>query len=371
MRYFFVFILSLALAPVVPAWGPEGHRIVGAIADQRLAETETGRQVALLLDGFTLEKAALIPDEIKGWDKDGPDKPGIFHYTSRPRIDEQLTAFWKANPPTRDHASSAPSHHWFHYTDVPVVSGARYGEGKAGRSRWDIVQTMKYCLRVLEGTEPEDNPRAITKPIAIILLAHFVGDLHQPMHVGAQFYDRQGRPADPDKVDETFPNHGGNTITLWLDSDQRKRARPKLHSFWDSQAVTALFPPMPDEIEKEERRRRTDENVAGFVARAAGEEPAGWKMPGDLPLTAWPETWADEVLPLAHEAYDRLRFGRVTPREIKGEMSASGRAYEAKMPDGIGYLDWASTVARRQVHLAGWRLADLLENALAAPSAGK
>ena len=51
------------------AYAPLGHQIVGGIADERLANTSTAAKVHALLDGLTLEKSALIPDEIKGWDK--------------------------------------------------------------------------------------------------------------------------------------------------------------------------------------------------------------------------------------------------------------------------------------------------------------
>ena len=39
----------------VEAYGPIGHQIVGAIADERLAKTPAGAKVRELLDGFTLE----------------------------------------------------------------------------------------------------------------------------------------------------------------------------------------------------------------------------------------------------------------------------------------------------------------------------
>lgn len=76
------------------------------------------------------------------------------------------------------------------------------------------MQTINYCVRVLQGAEPEDNPRKITKPIAVILLTHMVGDIHQPLHVGAQYFDEQGRPVDPEKVIPAYDHHGGDTITF-------------------------------------------------------------------------------------------------------------------------------------------------------------
>ncbi len=51
-------------------YGPIGHQTVGAVADEKLAGSETSKKIAALLDGMTLEKVSVIPDEIRGWDKD-------------------------------------------------------------------------------------------------------------------------------------------------------------------------------------------------------------------------------------------------------------------------------------------------------------
>src|SRR5213594_4417890 len=117
----FLFAIFLCFVRQTHAYGPTGHQIVGAIADERLAGTATGKKVGQLLDGLTLEKAAVIADEIKGWDKKGADDPRSFHYSAHRNIDRQLRDFWRANPPSPGANPGAPSHHWFHYTDVPVV----------------------------------------------------------------------------------------------------------------------------------------------------------------------------------------------------------------------------------------------------------
>src|SRR5512132_3302208 len=118
------FLVALAVV-AFPAWilayGQLGHQIVGAIADERLANTPAAAKVYALLDGIRLEKAALLADEIKGWDKKRVDDPRSFHYSAHHNIDKQLRDFWRANEPTHDPSSPAPSHHWFHYTDVPVM----------------------------------------------------------------------------------------------------------------------------------------------------------------------------------------------------------------------------------------------------------
>src|SRR5689334_17744668 len=91
------------------AYGPLGHEVVGAIADERLANTPTAAKVYALLDGTRLQKAALIADEIKGWDERGVDDPRSFHYSGRRYVDRQLRDFWRANQPIHDARSSAPS----------------------------------------------------------------------------------------------------------------------------------------------------------------------------------------------------------------------------------------------------------------------
>src|SRR5207249_11218107 len=179
-------ILTALQFPGAQAYAPLGHEIVGAIADERLANKATATKIRALLDGLSLEKASVIADEIKGWDKKGVDKPKSFHYSAHRNIDRQLRDFWRTNQPTHEMNSAAPSHHWFHYTDVPVVPPQKYRDGNPGRSKWDIVHMIPYCIQVLQGQVPEQNERKISKPVALLLLAHYVADIHQPLHVGAE-----------------------------------------------------------------------------------------------------------------------------------------------------------------------------------------
>ncbi len=236
-------ILTALQFPGAQAYAPLGHEIVGAIADERLANKATATKIRALLDGLSLEKASVIADEIKGWDKKGADDPRSFHYSAHRNIDRQLRDFWRANPPPRSGANpGAPSHHWFHYTDVPIMPAQRYRDGRAGRSKWDIVHMIPFCVQVLQGRVPEQNERRITKAVALILLAHYVADIHQPLHVGAEYFDQQGRVADPDKDKSALGDEGGNTFTLELsDEPPRRRGihKKKLHGFWDSDAVNA------------------------------------------------------------------------------------------------------------------------------------
>src|SRR5688500_9875304 len=158
-------LLTLLLpASAAHAYGWRGHKMVGAVADARLAKKSpaTAPAVSQLLDGMTLMEAATLPDDIKDWDacnqnrrpKDnGPVK-------ASKRVNRELRAFLAANLCNRN-----PSRHQFHYAHVPVTGGEDYDDGTAGRSKFDVVQMIPSCLRVLKGDAPEQNDRAITKTV--------------------------------------------------------------------------------------------------------------------------------------------------------------------------------------------------------------
>jgi S1/P1 Nuclease len=358
---------SLLLACTARAYGPAGHQIVGGIADELLANKPAGAKVSALLNGMTLQKASVIPDEIKGWDEKGVDDPKSFHYSRHPELDRQLRDFWRANQPTHDLNSAMPSHHWFHYTDVPLIRGEKYEQGKAGRSKWDIVHMIPYCIDVLQGRIPENNARKITKPVAVILLAHYVADIHQPLHVGAEYFNRQGEVVDPDKDKSALGDEGANTIALrLLDSPPPRRGAhtKKLHAFWDLDAVNALLPPVPETMPKDQRRAQNEAAEKAIIHKMAAHEPKNWRMPPNLKLDQYAEAWADEILPIALEAHQRLTFKNVKPLQQEDRVVAAGEADEKPEPDHLTYRAWATNVVRDELHKAGWRLADLLEKAL-------
>src|SRR5437762_11453447 len=357
----------VAFRTSILGYGPLGHDIVGAIADERLANTPTAAKVNALLDGLKLEKAALIADEIKGWDKKGVDDPRSIHYAGHRNIDTQLRDFWRANQPTHDPNTPAPSHHWFHYTDVPVMTVQRYRDGYSGRSKWDVVHMIPFCIDVLQGRIPQQNERKITKSVAIILLAHYVADIHQPLHVGAQYFDRYGRPTDPDRDKSALADEGGNTFTLEL-SDEPPRGRgirkKKFHGFWDYDVVNALFPQVPGTFIKKERESQIEPLKKDLIHDMATREPRNWQMPTNVSVHSYAEMWADEILPIAREAHARLEFRNVKPLLDEGCLVAAGEAIEKPTPDHSVYRRWATSIVRDELHKAGWRLADLLEKIL-------
>lgn len=382
--------MALWATPRAVAYGPEGHTIIGAVADARLAGTPAGTRVHDLLDGLSLAEVANIADSLRGWDKGGVDGPGAFRLPEHPALERQLRAFWTANPSTRqprshDDSEKVPSHTWFHYTDVPVAARHTYADGKVGRSRWDVVQMIDYCVDVLGGRIPENNPRAITRGVAIVLLAHYVGDLHQPLHVGAEYFDRQGRPVDPappvnGHVD-WLEDQGGNTLKLELsapavaDPVTGVTSLPSLHYYWDTLAVHEALDQLAGQLARGDAAANAATARAGRpgVAQAAAwwstHEPADWKIAADAAPDTWAEHWADSMMPAARQAHLRLTYRGMDIRKASGGDLATGVAVERAMPDGVSYRDWSGRVTGEHLATAGWRLAALLERVLAPASA--
>ena len=178
---------------------------------------------------------------------------------------------------------------------------------------------------------PEQNERKITKPIAIILLAHLVGDIHQPLHVGAEYFDGSGKVADPDSEKSALADEGGNTFTLELNDEPARRSgvhKKKFHGFWDLDAVNALLPSLPETMSKEERRSAMETAEKKLAHEMATEEPKNWKLPSDIPLEKYGEAWADEILPVAREAHERLAFQHVAPLQEEDRVVAAGEVEE-------------------------------------------
>src|SRR5258706_14950936 len=109
--------LSLLVCQAYP-YGPRGHEMVGAIADEKLAGKPAGKKAAKLLGGVSLAEAALFPDKIKDLDLHPPRVTSIgkvaalAKLTRNKKMAAQFLDFWEANPPTRNETNPVPSHHW-------------------------------------------------------------------------------------------------------------------------------------------------------------------------------------------------------------------------------------------------------------------
>jgi hypothetical protein len=338
MKRTIVLLLTVSLLSVNGyAYGPRGHQLVGAIADRRLAKKQTiANKVDVLLDGLTLERVATLPDEIKGFQC---GRTGNIEGIPQ-SVNRELQAFVDAN-------CSGPSHNEFHYTNIPVFGDEDYDGGEVGRGKFDIVQMIPFSIRVLKGEEPERNDRGISKMIAVIIITHYLGDIHQPLHVGAEFYDKEGNPFLPTVSNRGFASQGGNKLTLFtFMRGGRLTEAGKLHSYWDGQTVKNAF---------------GDQNDRTVARRLANREPQNWELSGAI--ETWSEQLANGILPVSREAHNRLAYKDIEIQPGQRDI-VSGRCDEKRKRGGQFYAVWASNVVKEQIHKGGWRLAALLENAL-------
>ena len=93
----------------------------------------------------------------------------------------------------------------------------------------------------------------------------------------------------------------------------------------------------------------------------AGQEPEKWQLPAGLSTDQWSVAWADEILPIAKEAHDRLEF-RAIHLDTEKHL-ARGLAAE-KSNASPRYRDWAGKIVHDELHKAGWRLAAIVEEAM-------
>jgi len=232
----------------------------------------------------------------------------------------------------------------------------KYDPHKSGAGRTDVVQMITYCVGVLQGTNPQPNQYKITPRVAIILLSHYLGDIHQPLHVGAAYFDAHGKIVDPDKTSSALPDHGGNDIQMHLAGSTANTL--SLHVFWDDNAVDAAVRLIKKAIPggASPGSELTGQEIESQLVKVS---PPGAPLDNGIKPVDLSTKWANEILPIAEAAHNRLT---ITPLASPHHSSAFTFHWEAKeTPGNSPYIEWAGDIVSKSIHRAGWRLAGLLE----------
>ncbi len=275
-----VALAALLLAPrAVSAWGDNGHRIAGQVAQNALSDQarEAVREIA---GARTLAMLGTWPDFVRSEPAWG--FLSTWHYISvadDATLEEVLAESARTAEP-----------------DNVVEAIAYFRAILAG----DVDRRRHFEeLMSSNGVAPREGSVELT---ALGLLSHFIGDLHQPLHVG--------RPGD----------RGGNSVAVNFFGEIAK-----LHSVWDRGII--------------ERQRLGFTEFTSFLdAELAGQVEAG---------DGGPEAWAQESMDY------RLRL-----YEIWGQTSRDNYLPEL----GYRYVyDHLGTVKRR-LYLGGLRLARVLDS---------
>jgi len=297
-----IILLAAALAPgPVHAWDDIGHRVVARIAWRELRPETRARVVALLR--AAPEDAglhALFPAD----DRD---------LEAREREFFARAATWA--DAIRDRELEANRYHrpTWHYVNFFWSRPAP--DAPAELLDWPLVgELLAELERIRVSLGAPDRPAA-ERAVDLAWLLHLVGDLHQPLHCTARV-----TPQEPEG------DRGGNLFGLGEGDN--------LHYFWDS-ILTRRF----DRHEGE-----ADEALVDRIADTIVQAHPRSSLAAELALRdvrAWARESVDVVLATAYPA--TLQRG---------------------VPPDAPYTDAAYAAAERRIALAGYRLADLLEELL-------
>jgi hypothetical protein len=218
--------MAIAVAGQIDAWSSDGHQTVGAIADALIAGHRAAQQVKSILGTaqgkqLTLSTVAVWADCVRGvqpgkgfiYDP-GPFKERACAIFEDGSGESAMIAYAKRNNSNCQYSGkNEECHKAFHFADI-AIQHSDYSPQYLGASDHDVVHAIAACLDVLEG-RPAPAPFNIASPKeALMLLTHFVGDLHQPLHVAAEYLDSKGNVIDPEKgtFNAASDTHGGNSI---------------------------------------------------------------------------------------------------------------------------------------------------------------
>jgi len=204
MRAQFIAIQTAVLFCTVPAlgWDVPGHIIVAQVAHSRLNPKARAKLEQLATNlvfhthRYNAGNIAAWADNIK---RAGTNVPHHGHFRGWHFIDlgcEPNDPDLLSNPPT------------------------------LGQVNGDVVTALKRCVAVVKGHSDQFIP---DEAVAVGLITHLVGDIHQPLHCTTHYFKQQivepGHASDP-------PGHnaGGNAIKI----SNFDNEFPNLHQFWDT-----------------------------------------------------------------------------------------------------------------------------------------
>ncbi len=331
-------LIFAALPGIAMAWNAQGHEEVGAVADQLIVGSHAEQWVKYLLDNSNLQTVSVWADCAKGVkSSDGKtlayqDNPQYVECApfSGPQGTQRFERFVARNWKQCGTAHGTEfCHNQYHYTDVSNLRD-HYQADYIGANNHDVVHAINAAIAVLRGQTPPAPFDIADKQEALMLLAHYVGDIAQPLHVSALYLDATGKVIDPEvsgyKIG--YDTAGGNNIV-----DGKKL----FHAEWDAPpASPAAF----------------SDQVAELLRLAKQVPPT----PGNL--TSWPTSWATDSIQASHHVFASLHF---TMKPIEGGNSENlPEKWDASGIDA-DYQSRADAIKMHQLAKAGARLAQVLE----------
>lgn len=326
----------ILIAPVSSAfaWGGDGHQTVGRIASLRIKPRTAQKIAGILKPGETLANISTWADTVK--ERVGKTDP-----------DTDTNAF------LQDIVHNEKNREW-HYVDLPLNCRS-YQTCNGFTVENDVVHLLNVCIRTLQGYPSPDHP--LSKRNALKLLVHFVGDIHQPLHVGSGYIDVNGPNhaltivRDPAVIKRKHLPHdkGGNDLVI-------DNNRQNLHGFWDFGLVKSLMT---------FSGQQTSDTLAEFLKQSVRPERS-WNPRG--PVSTWAAQWATDSLHLSrNHTYKSVAIvGQRTIPVLSGgqPVTSNGQPVMQTVYDVTragNYETVNREVVRQQLAKAGFRLAKLLD----------
>ena len=205
------------------AWGNNGHRVVGYVAQQHLTK-KAKKNIARLLDCNSLAEVSTWMDDIRS--------DTAYNYT----------------------------HDW-HWVTIP--DGQTYDQS-AKNPHGDVVAKIEELKTALK----DKNLPAAKQQEYLKYLVHLVGDIHQPMHVGG--YDDQGG----NKVKVDWFGKPSNLHRVW-DSDMIDNSNLSF-----TELASFLGSPSKAEIQKLQAA-----SVRDWASESMTYRPQMYNLPADKKLS--------------------------------------------------------------------------------------
>jgi len=296
-----ILVLTLASPPSASAWGDLGRQIICEIAYQELGTGPARQKLVALLQApeaphALFSRACSWADEIK-------PRRRLDHFVNLPRS------------ATRVKVGRCPG-------DGPCLLDALVSDYAALASR----------------TNPPGD-----RLEALMFLGHFVGDLHQPLHVS--FQDDRGGNEIRERGPCFLQPRGGP-----------RREEVSLHFVWD---ICIIEKKLGGNL------RRIAEHLRSGISNA---QRSRWTKGGDPGSRESVRGWADESFQIARSPSLEYCFRRGDTCRYSPDREIFARGGPRRRVEvDTGYLDEQANVVTLRLQQAGVRLAAWLEAALKDP----
>ena len=313
-------------APSAWAFGCQAHEIVALIAEKHLSPHALVMVQQLL--------------------KDNPIDPALRRYCQQPGLDAMAYSSTWAD----DYRSAHPETAGWHQIDIPITIDKGNLADFCPPSEGCVTQALKDQIAILRS--PDTDPRKKADVLRFVI--HFVGDLHQPLHVSN----------NNDLGGNCIPVTFFGEVPKLTYSDTESYA-PNLHGLWDYGIdQRALKDPTMKQSAVEYKtgfKNQTVQQSAVEFDRDFTRQEAEW-VRGQVDIDAW--TW--ETFRIAKTiVYGKLPVTVPAEQPVGNHSCAEDNHISTRMlilNEVIDqpYQDAALPVFEQQVARAGVRLALVL-----------